>query len=149
MCDRKARQVCDLGNDALMVRRGRAGLSREDRERANDVAVRRADGRGPAAAEPELGRDVSVLRPQRIADHVVDNHRCVAVRSRAARTLGRPNLEAIERLCVGGRKASGSRVPEPMVIGIHQHDRDERVSEDPLHHPADTVKDRFQCLALC
>ena len=141
--------MCDLGHDALMVRRGRAGLSREDRERAHDVAVRRADGRGPAAAEPELGRDVSVLRPQRIADHVVDNHRCVAVRSRAARTLGRPNFEAIKRLCVGGRKASRRRVPEPMVIGIHQHDRDERVPEDPLYHPADAVKDRFQCLALC
>ena len=35
-----------------------------------------------------------------------------------------------------------------MVIGIHQHDRDERIPEDPLDHPADTVKDRFQVFAL-
>ena len=35
-----------------------------------------------------------------------------------------------------------------MVIGIHQHDRDERVPEDPLHHPAHTVQDRFQFFAL-
>src|SRR5712671_6242969 len=59
VCDRNARQVSDLGNDALMVRCGRAGLSREDGERASDAAVRRTDGRGPAAAEPESSRYVS------------------------------------------------------------------------------------------
>src|SRR6185436_19809239 len=107
-----------------------------------------ADGRGPAAAEPELHGDVSILRPQRIADYVVDNHWSVAVRSRAARTLGRPNFEAIKRLCVGGRKAARRRVPEPMVAGIQQHDRDVRVLEDPLDHAADAVKDRFQVVAL-
>ena len=80
---------------------------------------------------------------EEMTDDIVDDHRCVTVRSRTARTLGRPNLKAVERLCVSGRQASGSRVPEPMVIGTHQHDGDERIVEDPLHHPADTVKNRF------
>src|SRR5262245_22965820 len=66
------------------------------------------------------------------------------MRGSAARALCWTNADAIERLDVARRQAASRDVPQSIVVGIQQPDRDERLTEHALDHVAEAIKNRAQ-----
>src|SRR5262245_13079057 len=64
--------------------------------------------------------------------------------SGAARALSWTNRDAIERRDVARRQAASRDVPQSIVVGIQQPDRDERITEQALDHVAEAIKNRAQ-----
>src|SRR5262245_17894651 len=64
--------------------------------------------------------------------------------SGTARALSWTNADAVERLDVARRQAASRDVPQSIVAGIQQPDRDERITEQALDHVAEAIKNRAQ-----
>jgi len=82
--DRDAGQIGDLLDEGLLVWRRPSRLTRVDREGGQHPAIRGADRRRPARAQPMGQRQVSILRPERILGDVSDDDLLVAIRGRSA-----------------------------------------------------------------
>src|SRR5262245_14420246 len=61
-----------------------------------------------------------------------------------ARALSWTNLDAIEGFDVARRQAASRDVPQSIVVGVQQPDRDERITEQALDHVAEAIKHRAQ-----
>ncbi len=121
--DRDARKIGDLFDDAQLMRRGTSRFAGVDRERPKHLPIRGQYRRRPARAEPVGQGQVPIVGPEWILGDVGDDDGRFAVRGRSARSHGRADQAAVDRVRIALGQARRGAMPEAAAICVQQQDR--------------------------